>query len=98
MVALNQSSPTQRHACHPLSGPRSQVFHVGGLGLGAEADTITGEDYLAASADCLEKVAERIVKDFNTNRADEVGRIGAAAAGISVSKASLREIAEVDSR
>ena len=73
-----------------------QVFHVGGLGTGSDAETIDAEAYSGAEADSLQDVAERIVASFNNGREDEVARIGAAAAGVKVSQVLAAELIWVD--
>lgn len=73
-----------------------QVFHVGGLGKGSEAEAIPGDQYVRATPDPLQSVAEQIVADFNRTRADEITRIGASAVGVRMSQIRGAELMWVD--
>jgi hypothetical protein len=72
-------------------------FYVAGLGDGArEAAVIGGEEYASAAPDPLRAGAAPLVAEFNLERAPEVARVAAAAAGVPVGDLAAAELLWVD--
>ena len=71
-------------------------FYVAGLGGAADAAVISAEEYAAAQPDELRGAAPVLAAEFNADRAAEVGRIAAAAAGVSFDDLASAELLWVD--
>ena len=71
-------------------------FYVAGLGGASDAAVISSDEYANAQPDELRRAAPALASEFNTNRAAEVARIAAAAAGVSFDELSSAELLWVD--
>jgi putative heme iron utilization protein len=71
-------------------------FYVAGLGGASDAAVISSEEYAAARPDELRRAAPALAAEFNADRAAEVARIAAAAAGVSFDDLSSAELLWVD--
>lgn len=71
-------------------------FYVAGLGGASDAAVISAEEYASAKPDELRRAAPALAAEFNANRAAEVARIAAAAAGVSFDELGSAELLWVD--
>lgn len=71
-------------------------FYVAGLGGASDAAVIAADDYAAALPDELRRAAPRLAAEFNADRAAEVARIAAAAAGVGFDDLASAELLWVD--
>jgi len=71
-------------------------FYVAGLGGASDASVIAAEDYASAQPDELRSAAPKLAAEFNADRAAEVARIAAAAAGVGFDDLASAELLWVD--
>ena len=71
-------------------------FYVAGLGGASDAAVISADEYAAAQPDELRRAAPGLAAEFNADRAAEVARIAAAAAGVGFDDLGSAELLWVD--